>query len=98
MAMVVGVALAAAAGSTTSKRPLASHVAGGSAAPPYVTVTAAPGASRPQSATGLPPCSTMDDAKCVGSVMARAASGASVTRTATSAAELARVAMAEELG
>ena len=55
MAMVVGVALAAAAGSTTSTRPLASHVAGGSAAPPYVTVTAAPGASRPQSATGLPP-------------------------------------------
>jgi hypothetical protein len=51
---VVGALETGEAGSATSKRPLESHVTGGSDFPSKTTVTLAPGASTPQIGTGTP--------------------------------------------
>ena len=77
--IVNGVVDAGAAGSFTSKRPVES--AGGDLKPAahqgavQVSVTTAPGLSRPHSVTGTPRWITIDDAHVVGSVMAVAVGG-----------------------
>ncbi len=77
--IVTGVVDAGAAGSFTSKRPVES--AGGDLKPAahqgavQVSVTTAPGLSRPHSVTGTPRWITIDDAHVVGSVMAVAVGG-----------------------